>query len=236
MGVRVDGRSGERRRGLLPDNYSCEHPDWKYLPGYLHYETPYELICDNLLDFSHLSYVHEKTLGGAVEIAQSRPVVEEIPRGVRVTRHVPNVPPPPYYSKVRDFGGACVNRWFIYDFVMPGILLMESGGRPVGDSPDDDRRAVRLHSCQALTPETATSTHYFFQQSHRVDAGDAAITRGIFDQLLVAFEEDRRMITAQCRNLSADSAAQMQVLWMDAALVQFRRLRERMIRDESATG
>ena len=221
---------------LLPDNYSCDHPDWRYLPGYLHYDTPYELICDNLLDFSHLSYVHEQTLGGSVEIAQSHPVIEALPRGVRVRRHVPNVPPPPYYAKVRDFGGARVNRWFIYDFVMPGILLMESGGRPVGDAPDDDRRAVRLHSCQALTPETATSTHYFVQQAHRADAGDAAITRGIHEQLLVAFEEDRRMITAQHRNLAADAAAHMQVLWMDAALVQFRRLKERMAREEARGG
>ena len=47
---------------LLPDNFSCNDPAWKNIPGYLHYDTPYLLICDNLLDFSHLSYVHEKTL------------------------------------------------------------------------------------------------------------------------------------------------------------------------------
>ena len=45
---------------------------------------------------------------------------------------------------------------------------------------------------------------------------------------------ERRMITAQCRNLVADAEQHMQVPWMDAALVQFRRVRERMIRDESA--
>ena len=230
------GDAAQADPGLLPDNYSCDHPDWVYRPGYLHYDTPYELICDNLLDFSHLSYVHEKTLGGAVAIAQSHPQIEPLPRGVRVTRHVPDVPPPPYYAEVRDFGGERVNRWFIYDFVLPGILLMESGGRPVGDAPDDDRRAVRLHSCQALTPETATSTHYFFQQSHRIDAGDAAITRGIYEQLLIAFEEDRRMITAQYRNLAPGAEAHMQVLWMDAALVQFRRLRERMVGEEAGGG
>jgi phenylpropionate dioxygenase-like ring-hydroxylating dioxygenase large terminal subunit len=41
----------------LPDNFSCDHPDWRNIPGYMHYDTPYLLICDNLLDFSHLSYV-----------------------------------------------------------------------------------------------------------------------------------------------------------------------------------
>jgi phenylpropionate dioxygenase-like ring-hydroxylating dioxygenase large terminal subunit len=60
---------------LLPDNFSCEHPDWQHKPGYLHYDTPYLLICDNLLDFSHLSYVHEKTLGGTPAIARAVPKI-----------------------------------------------------------------------------------------------------------------------------------------------------------------
>jgi len=62
---------------LLPDNFSCDHPDWRYVPGYLHYDTSYLLICDNLLDFSHLSYVHEKTFGGSPEIARATPRIEK---------------------------------------------------------------------------------------------------------------------------------------------------------------
>jgi phenylpropionate dioxygenase-like ring-hydroxylating dioxygenase large terminal subunit len=223
-------RADER---LLPDNFSCDHPDWRNLPGYLHYETPYELICDNLLDFSHLSYVHEKTLGGSPEIAQSRPTVEDIPRGVRVARHIRNVPAPPYYQTLRDLKDVRVDRWFKYDFILPGTLLMESGGRPVDDDAGDDRRVVRLHSCQTLTPETDSTTHYFFQQSHRKELGDAGTTRLLFEQLLVAFDEDKRMITAQSRNLSPHEP--MTTLWMDAALVKFRRLLEQLIRRERET-
>ena len=151
---------------LLPDNFSCDHPEWRNKPGYLHYDTDYLLICDNLLDFSHLSYVHEKTLGGSPAIAQARAQIEAVPRGIRVTRRVHDVPPPPFYQRFRSFE-TNLDRWFIYDFLLPGTLLMHSGGRPVADAGDDMRNAVQLHSCQTLTPETATSTHYFFQQSHR---------------------------------------------------------------------
>ena len=138
---------------LLPDNFSCDHPDWDYLPGYMHYATPQQLICDNLLDFSHLSYVHEKTLGGTTAIAQARAEIEAVPRGIRVTRRVHDVPPPPYYRAVRKLQGN-LDRWFIYDFLLPGTLLMHSGGRPVADAEGDMSRAVRLHSCQTVTPET----------------------------------------------------------------------------------
>jgi vanillate O-demethylase monooxygenase subunit len=172
-------------------------------------------------------------LGAATEIAQSRPTIEDIPRGVRVSRFVRNVPAPPLHLLLRDLQGVRVDRWFIYDFILPGTLLMESGSRPVDDAPEDERRSVRLHSCQSVTPETASTTHYFFQQSHRAEVGNESVTRAVFDQLLVAFEEDRRMITAQSRNRSTSNKPMM-TLWMDEALVRFGRLRTGLIRDEQA--
>ena len=224
-------------QALLPDNFSCNHPDWVHKPGYMHYDTPYLLICDNLLDFSHLSYVHEKTLGGSTAIAQATPAIEKIDgpgqQGIKVTRRVTNVPAPPYYRKMRSFNSA-VDRWFIYEFQLPGTLLMHSGGRPVTDADDDMRNAVRLHSCQTLTPETETSTHYFFQQSHPADQGDASVTEGIFDSLITAFNEDRDMITAQHRNMQRMPDAPMLPLAMDSALIQFRRLLAQRVADEAA--
>ena len=208
---------------LLPDNFSCDHPDWKNKPGYLHYDTHYQLICDNLLDFSHLSYVHEKTLGGSAAIAQARADIESVPRGIRVTRRVKNAPAPPFYQRFRPFDTP-IDRWFVYDFVLPGTLLMHSGGKPVGDADDDLRNAVQLHSCQTLTPETEHSTHYFFQQSHRAGEGDERIVQSIFDSLVGAFNEDRDMISAQARNLALSPGVKMMPLAMDAALMQFRRL------------
>jgi phenylpropionate dioxygenase-like ring-hydroxylating dioxygenase large terminal subunit len=210
---------------LLPDNHSCDHPEWHYQPGYLHYDTPYLLICDNLLDFSHLSYVHENTLGGSTRIAQSRAEVQRVPRGIRVSRHVPDVPPSAYWRSFHSFEGN-VDRWFIYDFLLPGTLLMDSGGRPTGQAEGDMSGAVRLHSCQTLTPETETTTHYFFQQAYHAPAENPEITATIFRGLLAAFEEDRAIITAQYRNLLLKPDAPMLPMAMDLALVQFRRLVE----------
>ncbi len=222
---------------LLPDNFSNAHPDWQNKPGYMHYDTPYLLICDNLLDFSHLSFVHASTLGGSPMIAQAVPVIEKtldahgLQNGIRVTRRVPNVPAPPFYQRFRRFDDM-LDRWFIYDFVLPGTLLMQSGGRPVSDAPDDLRRAVQLHSCQTLTPESETSTHYFFQQSHYLrkeggggldEAAAAAVTESIFDSLIGAFNEDRDMIRAQHAVIKLDPQAPMLPLAMDSALAQFRR-------------
>ena len=233
------GEPGRADTTMLPDNFSCGDPHWHYMPGYMHYETPYLLICDNLLDFSHLSWVHEKTLGGSPAIALARPTIEKLTapgqRGLRVSRHVPNVPPPPYYAKIRRLA-APIDRWFIYDFLLPGTLLMRSGGRPAGAAEDDMRNAVQLHSCQTLTPESATSTHYFFQQAYHAQEPEVSVTEGIFQSLIAAFNEDRDMISAQHRNLLCNPAAPMTPLYMDMALMQFRRLLENEFAAESAAG
>jgi vanillate O-demethylase monooxygenase subunit len=225
------GDPAKAEERLLPDNFSNDHPEWRNRPGYLHYDTPYLLICDNLLDFSHLSYVHEKTLGGSTAIARARPEIETLERGVRVSRRVPDVPPPPYYAKIRRFDGN-VDRWFVYDFLFPGTLLMSSGGKPAGQPDPDPANSVLLHSCQTLTPETDGTTHYFFQQSHRADAGDASVTEGIYQSLVTAFNEDRDMITAQYAAIRRDPGAAMLPLAIDAALVRYRRLLEEAIAAE----
>ncbi|MFM6991058.1 MAG: Rieske 2Fe-2S domain-containing protein [Rhodoferax sp.] len=233
---------------LLPDNFSNDHPEWQNKPGYLHYDTPYLLICDNLLDFSHLSFVHASTLGGSTQIAQAVPVIEKTldahgaQNGIKVTRRVPNVPAPPFYQRFRQFDEP-LDRWFIYDFQLPGTLLMHSGGRPASDAATDLRRAVQLHSCQTLTPETESSTHYFFQQSHylRQEGGGgldegaaAAVTESIFNSLKGAFNEDRDMIRAQHANIQLDPSAAMLPLAMDSALMQFRRLLASRLQGEAA--
>jgi phenylpropionate dioxygenase-like ring-hydroxylating dioxygenase large terminal subunit len=237
---------------LLPDNFSSDHPDWQYKPGYFHYATPYLLICDNLLDFSHLSYVHEKTLGGSTAIAQAVPTIAKTfdvhgkQNGIKVSREVPNVPAPPFYQKFRTFTEH-VDRWFIYEFLVPGTLLMHSGGRPISDAKDDLSRAVQLHSCQTLTPETESTTHYFFQQSHRVNSGanardsDAldeataqAMTESIYNSLVGAFNEDRDMITAQHQSILRSPEVAMLPLAIDSALVQFRRLIDARINEQTS--
>ena len=240
------GDAAKADEKLLPDNFSNNHPDWRNKPGYLHYDTPYLLICDNLLDFSHLSFVHEKTLGGSPAIAQAVPSIEKVPgatpswpqMGIKVSRQVPNVPPPPFYQKFRSFDSN-LDRWFVYDFVLPATLLMHSGGKPIQD--EDLSNAVQLHSCQTLTPETENSTHYFFQQSHRVNAAHAlseeaadAITDSIFNSLVTAFNEDRDTISSQYQNILLSQGKAMLPLAMDSALTQFRRLLDaRMKLEES---
>ena len=64
-------------------------PAWRKKRSYLHYQAPYTLIVDNLLDFSHLSYVHSTTIG-TPSTATTRAQVEPIEGGLKITRRYYN--------------------------------------------------------------------------------------------------------------------------------------------------
>lgn len=224
---------------LISDTHYLDDPQWASLGGYLHYDVNYLLICDNLLDFTHLPFLHASTLGGSPDYAAVLPTVQRLEHGVRLTKWVFDTEPPEYSRHYAAHAGQRVDRWMIYDFVVPGILLMDSGMVPAGQGQaarDSGVRegALEFRGRQALTPETDTSTHYFFAHPHNFLIDQPEVTRAITASLHVAFEEDRGMITAQQKNLALDPSFQMMPMAADAALAHYRRVVQRLRDAETA--
>ena len=222
---------------LVPDHHWLDDPAWRSLEGYTHYDTNYLLIADNLLDLAHLAYVHANTLGGSENIAKVSPKIELSERGVHVQRWTMDVPAAPFVQKVHPYE-THVDRWNHYDFLLPGIFLMDSGMAPVGTGATEGRRenAVEFRSCQALTPESEESTHYFFGQPHNFAIEQPEITRSIHDSVVKAFEEDHQMIHSQARNLRRKGSGPFvpKAIRADEALGKFRWLVEKRLRAEKA--
>jgi len=220
---------------LIPDTWSLGSPQWAYKPGYYHYDAPHMLICDNLLDFSHIGYVHPTTLGGTENIALSKPVVKPADNGVRVERWLLDEVPAPFHTKVASFAGR-VDRWHFYEFVAPGVLIMHSGVQATGTGAPQGRYhdALEFRSCQAVTPETTGTSHYFYAVPRNFAIEDEQITETIFADVVAAFEEDRVMIEAQARRLAACPDAPMVAIGADAGLMQFRRLLAARLKHEQA--
>lgn len=222
---------------LISDTQWLDHPDWRSKDGYLHYDCNYLLITDNLLDFSHLPFLHLTTLGGSPDYAAVLPKLERLDRGVRLTKWVLNTEPPAYSAKFAGYPpGAKVDRWMFYNFVAPGVLLMDSGMAPAGQGAQEGRRdnAIEFRGCQALTPETDTSTHYFFAHAHNFLIDQPEVTSAIHQGVITAFEEDRAMIMAQQKNLSRDADFKMVPLSVDSALSQFRWVIDQLIAREQS--
>jgi len=221
---------------LIPDAWWLDSVDWRYRPDYMHYDVNYLLICDNLLDFSHLAFVHEKTLGGGAAYAEVKSDIERRANGLRIERWHMDAAPAPFVTNLVGWTHH-VDRWNIYDFVLPGILLMDSGSAVAGSGARQGNRsqAVAFRSAQALTPETERSTHYFFSQAHNFALDDPTVTDRLHAGLLVGFKEDWDMIHAQARVLAQDPQFKMMPLGVDAALGYFRALVNRQVALEQTT-
>src|SRR5437764_1332365 len=82
-------------------------------------------------------------------IAGARAQVDKLPNGVRIHREVRNVAPSPLHRSLGTPDGV-VDRWWTYDYTLPGILLLDSGVRP---SSGGSGPRLHFHSCQAIVPE-----------------------------------------------------------------------------------
>lgn len=219
---------------LIPDLPWMESPEWAHLEGYTHYQTNYLLLCDNLLDLAHIAYVHPTTLGGDEAYVNSPARLERLDNGLRVTRYAKDLNPPPFVQQVKPYDGL-IDRWNNYDFLLPGLFIMDSGVVPAGIGASDTNRinSAEFRSTQAITPETDGSAHYWYCQPHNFAIDRPEVTRKVMDAVELAFSEDKAMITAQARSLDLEPNFRMIPIKADEALTRFRRLVDERIRRET---
>ena len=180
-----------------------DHPDWRMVEGNqagpLYVRCNYKLITDNLMDVSHLTYVHASSIGNDA-IGEFPIETERKDRFVRMTRWVLDRPAAPFYQWAGQFE-TNVDRWMITDTDLPCLTVNDVGCAPVGSGVTDGDRsqAVEFRVLNAPTPETDTTTHYFYARSRRF-AQDSEemdeVFRTRFDEVFI---EDRDVLEAQQR-------------------------------------
>ena len=211
--------------------------NWRGHPGYMHYDANYLLIVDNLSDFAHLAFVHTKTLGGSEEYAfKSKPTaIERLEDGFRVERWHMNADPAPFHKKVvRDEGP--VDRRNIARMYVPGIFFMETLFSPAGAGAEKGNLAgaKQYRNCQFFTPETSSTTHFFWDYLHDYELENPNVALSLYHSMVAGFNEDKAIIEAQQKTLEADPSFRMNAIVSDAPLVHFRRTLARMIEQERA--
>ena len=221
--------------GLLPNWWWGDHPDWKRSNAHLiDIDCDYRLINDNLIDVTHLTFVHKDSIGnGAIVDFPQESEVEE--RFMRATRWIRNNPPPPMYQSAGRFTGN-VDRAQIVEFTAPcftvnhAILNAVENGETV---PDRDGKVQHV-VLSAATPESETKSHYFFTFVRNYGLDDAALDR-IFDKQFVdVFYEDAAVLDAQQRNMDRYPDGPMINIAVDAGPMQERRMLDDLIAAENA--
>jgi vanillate O-demethylase monooxygenase subunit len=216
---------------LIPDFVGVDDPQWAMKPGRMDYNANYVLINDNLLDLSHIAFLHRKSLGATFTPGGvSRPTITKTARGVRIQNWINSGPS----QMVRSISGARVDIWQTYDFVIPGVFLLRADFYPEGTArifPEREPAGVDpLHcqfTCQAVTPLTDDRTCYFF--AYGPWAKEAEFADAFYQLGLKAFNEDRTMIEAQQKNINRSPESKMLTIAIDSGVAQFRRMMDEMM-------
>src|SRR4029078_8070633 len=101
-----------------------------------------QLVNDNLLDLTHLAFVHETTIGNMALVEHAGVRVRRAPTGAQVPRGRIDQPAPPSFVKIGGFKGN-VDRWQIIDFQPPSYIRLDVGATPTGTRAPDGQRVRR---------------------------------------------------------------------------------------------
>ena len=224
-----------------------EDPAWAIAPGRMDYNANYRLVNDNLLDLSHVSFVHRDSfLGGRAyrpdTVDTARPTVTALENGVRVQRFAPSVPTMQMIKERFPKGQMC-DQVQAYDFLVPGIFLMRHTMYPEGalarakaqGLPEGTVHEEPLYdtfTCQAVTPLTDKTTCYFFAFGPWSKAPED--TQLFADLGLEAFSEDRVVVEGQQRVMESAPEQKMKLLALDGAAVLYWRIVDKLMQADQA--
>ena len=221
----------------IPDYGCMDSTDALFItdPGYLLMQAGYELIVDNLLDLSHTTYLHDGILGNA-ETVHARINVEQDGDLITVSRPIGDVTTPGLLRGLATWESPRGDQIQTIRWFAPSCLLLQTGVTPVGRPQTEGTGFYAVH---LLTPQTARTTHYFYTAARwnplTTDAArNAEIRAHIYKMRTYAFaEQDGPVIEAQQRRIDQlGGAPRPTLLAIDAGPVQYRRVLERMLREE----
>ncbi|MFZ4288182.1 Rieske 2Fe-2S domain-containing protein [Variovorax sp. HJSM1_2] len=219
----------------VPTYAHHDNPMYQWGSGMYHYDAPWQLIHDNLLDLSHLGYVHLKTIGGDARLHMNTPTkVTADERRVKVVRYMPGSTPPPTYKAAWPFGDTC-DRWQEIEFE-PSHLSIWTGAIEPGRASMDDpgRGGLHLRGFHGITPETETSCHYFWSMASNRHPDMPETIGKVLQQIEFTFDEDRGVIEDQYKNmLEFGERATWMDIHCDAGANRARRILKKLVEQNS---
>jgi vanillate O-demethylase monooxygenase subunit len=188
---------------LLPDvtELGLAGPPWLAVPGGdFSVRARYQLFNENLLDLTHLAYLHPETIGTA-DILKTTPRIEVDGRVVRVSRDTLEEQASPFYARRLGIPVGRIDRRHVTSFVAPSFHIIHVTAAEAGTLGTSAPHIYGEHKIlHAITPETPQTLHDFWAITRTYNTADETTTflrNGINDvirQDIVALEATESLI------------------------------------------
>lgn len=194
------GEASQADPALVPDFAAASTgPSGTQIDGHTLVKANYEYVTDNLLDLSHIEFVHTGTFAGNGVIFQGQHSVERNGRRLDSNWWMPNVACPAGFKRQLQIDQA--DHWLDMRWDAPSAMLLKVGACAPGASRET---GVELNQAHILTPADVDHTHYFWSSNSKypLPAEQAA---GMREMLCQAFDvEDKPVIEAAYANVEGD--------------------------------
>lgn len=183
----------------IPDfSEASEREGWAVVRGYLEVGSHYELVADNLLDLSHVKYLHpflSPTIDGEVppDFREDREL-KQVGETVWSMHSWPGSLAVPLITLLWDDCPDILDGYADMRWDPPSNLFLLSGGVSVGGRRED---GVQTPFAHILTPATDTTTHYFWSSARNRKIDDLEVSQHLRKGMDTTFRlEDEPMIAA----------------------------------------
>ena len=195
----------------------------------------YRLLIDNLMDLTHLGFTHKNTIGTGGVAESGKAKTERRGERVIVTREMENIAPAPTHVEVTGYTGN-VDRWQIIEYIPPCFISLQVGNAKHGAGGFNAAPAEKLINRRTLhiaTPETESTTHYFWVSTYPSNSMTPDQERTIYDHTMKVLDEDIRMIEGQQKRF--DPNFEMIDINEDAGQISMRAALDQLIAEEQKT-
>ena len=176
---------------------------WPASTHYFDLQANYISLHENLLDLSHLSYLHSESFGTPDYARAPFNVEIDEQRGrFALLRDVAPTRLPPLWAKPTGLEDVDAVRSVRSEFVSPALHIVNvrfwAYGQPEAGRPD-----LQVKTAHIVTPASGTATHYFLYHARNFAQHSHAITSFMHEGLLAAFREDVAGLEAIESNVGA---------------------------------
>jgi len=219
------------------EDFGLDQPGWCHSSeNYFHSKGRAQLLVDNLMDLTHLPYVHHHVPGGET-MAKTAMETLDRPQSYHILRKG-KVPFNPFFEMIfgaeARFDGLSdftqISDFYGPEFIRTSLPVMSdlALGEPVSDE------LKQFYILHGLTPETENSTHYFGFATRNFRLEDAAVSQFWLDSDNEIRQQDVDATDAVEKRLEFGAKLQKELLVVaDRPATKARKRIEAMLAEEN---
>ncbi|WP_221797111.1 aromatic ring-hydroxylating dioxygenase subunit alpha [Oceanobacter mangrovi] len=148
---------------------------------YMYRQCNYELINDNVMDLSHIDHLHGEIITTRGQLSPQTPAITDSEENVSARWEWQQTPALLILNQFLPAPDASARHFIEIHWSAPANIQLSVGCTQDDQSPLDLKHCVGQYDLHTCTPETATTTHYFFgtRRNHLEDDAE-------FNQMKIA--------------------------------------------------